>query len=130
MAWPGILGGGYHYMKMNLEYTGPLDPGIKPFMFHLGIGQLYSTATPNPDSITGYVQNYFRVTVPARFAVVAGKVCSIGCVMQVDRWFDGPETFDFDDYPGGIMQNQDGMHKACLNGQHAFVITVGKQGNP
>ncbi|MEI6683223.1 MAG: MbnP family protein [Bacteroidota bacterium] len=126
MAWPDILGGGYHYMKMNLEYTGQAASGLKPFMFHLGIGQLYSTASPNPDSITGYVQNDFRVTIPARFTVVPGKVCRIGFTMQVDRWFDGPETFDFDDYPGGIMQFQEGMHKACLNGRHAFFLTAGK----
>ncbi len=126
MAWPDILGGGYHYMKMNLEYTSHAASGLKPFMFHLGIGQLYSAAMPNPDSITGYVQNDFRVTIPTMFTVVSGKICTIECAMQIDRWFDGPATFDFDDYPGGIMQYQEGMHKACLNGRKAFIITVRK----
>jgi hypothetical protein len=120
MAWPDILGGGYHYMKMNLLYRDLPGEVTKPFMFHLGIGQVYSSAVPDPDSITGYVQNWFTVSLPVAFAVTAGVVTSIRFDMHVDHWFDGQETFDFTDYPGGIMQYQDGMHRACLNGRHVF----------
>jgi hypothetical protein len=124
MAWPDILGGGYHYMKMNLMYRDAEGTVTKPFMLHLGIGQLYSSSVPDPDSITGYVQNYFTVTLPVAFTINAGVVRTIRCTMRVDRWFDGPETFDFTDYPGGIMQYQEGMHRACLNGRWAFQGTA------
>jgi len=124
MAWPGILGGGYHYMKMNLVYKTMPGTSAKPFMFHLGIGQLYSSALPDPDSITGYVQNYFPVTLKNSFGISGGVVRSIKCTMLVDRWFDGAGTFDFDDYPGGIMQYQAGMHQACMNGREAFAGSI------
>ena len=126
MAWPVILGGGYHYLKMNLMYKNPPDDTIRPFMFHLGIGQIYSTPVPDPDSITGYIQNYFSVTLNTRFAIGCGALRTIQITMLVDRWFDGPETFDFSDYPNGIMQYQAGMHKACTNGKQAFTGSVVK----
>ena len=124
MAWPDILGGGYHYMKMNLVYKNSQGTATKPFMFHLGIGQLYSSSIPDPDSITGYVQNYFPVTLNTRFEVISGAVRTIQCTMLIDHWFDGVETFDFDNYPGGIMQYQAGMHQACVNGRNAFTGSV------
>ena len=124
MAWPDILGGGYHYMKMNLVYGNSSGTVIEPFMFHLGIGQLYSSSLPNPDSITGYVQNFFRVTLLKRFIIAGSRINTINCTMQVDHWFDGPESFNFDDYPGGIMQSQPGMQKACANGRKAFSGTI------
>jgi hypothetical protein len=124
MAWPDILGGGYHYMKMNLMYKNAPAATTQPFMFHLGIGQIYSSAVPNPDSITGYVQNYFPVTLKNSFTIAEGAIRTIQCTMLVDRWFDGTETFDFTDYPGGIMQYQEGMHRACLNGRNAFTGSI------
>ena len=120
MAWPDILGGGYHYMKMNLMYGNSTGAVIQPFMVHLGIGQLYSSAIPDPDSITGFVQNYFPVTLDSRIIVEEGNVTTFFCTMLVDKWFDGTQSFNFDDYPGGIMQYQEGMNEICLNGRKAF----------
>ena len=124
MAWPDILGGGYHYMKMNLMYHLPGTTGTKPFMFHLGIGQVYSSVVPNPDSITGFLQNFFQVSLPVPFTVTGGTVVTARCTMMVDKWFDGVELFDFEDYPRGIMQYQPGMHKACVNGRHVFTGSI------
>ena len=124
MAWPEILGGGYHYMKMNLMYRNPQNAQTVPFMFHLGIGQQYSSELPDPDSITGYIQNNFPVTLNTGFGVAGGAIRTIQCTMLVDRWFDGVETFDFNDYPAGIMQYQQGMEKACINGRKAFSGSV------
>ncbi len=123
MAWPDILGGGYHYMKLNMMWSdGTANP--MPFMFHLGIGQLYSGVTPDPDSITDYVQNWFRVTLPAVFTVVKGQKTEIILEMDLNQWFGAAEVFDFAQYPMMIMQNQEGMSKACRNGQRAFRIVV------
>src|SRR5450830_1757272 len=41
MLWPDVLGGGYHYMKMNLKWRNDTMAQSLPFMFHLGIGQVY-----------------------------------------------------------------------------------------
>jgi hypothetical protein len=44
--------------------------------------------------------------------------------MNVDKWFDGNNAFDFAAYPNGIMQNEAGMFKACQNGKQAFSIII------
>lgn len=110
-------------MKLNMMWSdGTANP--MPFMFHLGIGQLYSGVTPDPDSITDYVQNWFRVTLPAVFTVVKGQKTEIILEMDLNQWFGAAEVFDFAQYPMMIMQNQEGMSKACRNGQRAFRIVV------
>jgi hypothetical protein len=123
MFWPEILGGGYHYMKMNLKWKKPGEPELKPFMFHLGTGQMYAGNTTDPDSIVGYIPNYFTVSLPFKYVMQLDAnepFCAIN--MNIERWFDGPFAFDFENYPKGIMQNQEGMFKACQNGRKAFEI--------
>ncbi len=122
MFWPDILGGGYHYMKMNMKWKKVGMPETMPFMFHIGIGQIYSGNTANPDSIIGFIQNYFSVKLPAVLRIDNNKSSSVEIAMNVDRWFDGQNAFDFSLYPMGIMQNQLGMYRACRNGMQAFSV--------
>jgi hypothetical protein len=124
MAWPDILGGGYHYMKLNMMWKNDTMVNPMPFMFHLGIGQIYSGITPDPDSIVSFVQNWFRVTLPASVLVEPGSKKEIVLVMDLSQWFCSSEVFDFAQYPMMIMQNQEGMAKACRNGRQAFRISV------
>jgi hypothetical protein len=124
MAWPDILGGGYHYMKMNLKWKNDTMSQSLPFMFHLGIGQIYAANTVNPDSIIGFVQNHFRVSLPCKLDLSTGGYHQVMLLMNVDRWFDGQSAFDFSAYPNGIMQNQEGMFRACMNGKKAFSVTI------
>ena len=53
-------------MKMNLKWKNNSMSQAFPFMFHLGIGQVYASDTINTDSIIGFVQNYFRVSLPCK----------------------------------------------------------------
>jgi hypothetical protein len=124
MAWPDVLGGGYHYMKMNLKWKNDSMLQARPFMFHLGIGQVYASNTVNPDSIIGFVQNDFKVGLPCYLDLSKGGVHQVNIQMNVDQWFDGQKTFDFSAYPNGIMQNQEGMFRAGMNGRNAFSVTI------
>jgi hypothetical protein len=125
MSWPEVLGGGYHYMKMNLKWEKPGMPEQQPFMFHLGIGQMYAGNTIDPDSIIGYIPNYFTVRLPFNYQFQPETADPLWIIiMNIERWFDGPYAFDFADYPKGIMQNQEGMFKATMNGRNAFDIEV------
>jgi hypothetical protein len=124
MFWPDILGGGYHYMKMNLKWKNSTMEQTLPFMFHLGIGQVYASDTINTDSIIGFVQNYFRVSLPCKLDLTGGGYHQVMLQMNVDRWFDGQYAFNFSDYPDGIMQNQEGLFRACKNGRNAFDVTI------
>ena len=124
MFWPEMLGGEYHYMKMNLKWKKPGETETRPFMFHLGIGQMYQGTTTNPDSIIGFIQNYFVVSSPFFFKNPDTKDLSMIINMNIERWFDGKYEFVFADYPNGIMQDQEGMFKAAQNGRKVFDIKV------
>jgi hypothetical protein len=126
MFWPDILGGGYHYMKLNLKWKNDFMAQALPFMFHLGIGQVYASNTINTDSIIGFVQNFFRVMLPCQLTMNAGGYHQVILQMDMDKWFDGQNAFNFATYPNGIMQNQEGMFKACLNGRNAFSVIIPK----
>lgn len=121
MFWPDILGGGYHYMKMNMTWKYDTMPEPLPFMFHVGIGQMYHGEV-NPDSIIGFIQNYFMVKLDAPLDLTAGLNAPVNLAMNVARWFDGQNAFDFSEYPMGIMQSQKGMYFACQNGRKAFSV--------
>ncbi len=117
MFWPEYLGGGYHYMKLNGKWLAN-DGAIKPFNFHLGIGQVYSGGVINVDSITGFVQNYFTVDLPnSSFTINAGDTLYYEVKMNIENWFQHPNIYNHDAWGGDIMQKQEAMHLACENGK-------------
>jgi hypothetical protein len=124
MFWPEVLGGGYHYMKMNLKWKNNAMAEQMPFMFHLGIGQMYSGVTADPDSIIGFIQNWFPVSAPVAFTCNRDETVTIRILMHVEKWFDAVAPFNFADYPMGIMQDQQGMYTACRNGRKVFEIVI------
>jgi hypothetical protein len=120
MFWPDILGGGYHYLKLNGKWVTP-SLQVNPFNFHLGIGQIYD----NSGNITGFVQNYFSIDLTDdAFTIAKNQETTIGIAMHVESWFGTPETWDFNFWGGDIMQNQQAMHMACENGMDAFSLIV------
>ncbi|MCX6281856.1 MAG: hypothetical protein NTU51_07830 [Bacteroidetes bacterium] len=123
MNWPEILGGGYHYMKMNLMWKKAGMNRSYPFNFHLGIGQIYKGNVVNTDSILRYVQNFFYVKLPSSgFSIGQGQVIYIVITMNLNNWFSGDNDFDFANYPNMMMQNQTAMNNACMNGRNAFTV--------
>ncbi len=123
MFWPEFLGGGYHYMKLNGKWlANGQTTETTPFDFHLGIGQIYYSY---PDSITSFVQNYFRVSLPGSgFTLTKGENKMIRLTMNVEKWFEEPNVFDFDVWGGYIMQNQEAMQVAKENGFNVFTIDI------
>jgi len=123
MSWPDVLGGGYHYMKLNLDWKKDSMNMTMPFDFHLGIGQIYKGKSTNTDSIIGYVQNFFYINIPASsFSLGEGETKLMIISMDVNKWFTGENEFDFAKHPDMMMQDQDAIHAACLNGKNAFSI--------
>lgn len=117
MFWPENLGGGYHYLKLNGKWINEQQQQ-SPFNFHLGIGQIYYSF---PDSITGFIQNYFTIELPASAIEIVNKeTTTLEIVMNVDRWFKSPNTYDHNYWGGDIMQKQDAMHTAVENGHDIF----------
>ncbi len=121
MFWPQYLGGGYHYMKLNGKWLDE-NQQISPFDFHLGIGQIYYSY---PDSITGFIQNYFQVTLPnSSFNMEENQTKEILLIMNIENWFRDPHTYDHNVWGGDIMQNQEAMHLACENGHDVFTAII------
>jgi len=119
MAWPVILGGGYHYMQLDMKYLDSTNY-LQPFNFHLGKGQIYN----NNDSIIGFVDNSFNVKLPnSSFVLQSHETKEIQIVMNIDKWFSAPNIFNFNNYNMmGIMENQAAQMMARDNGQNVFSI--------
>ena len=60
MAWPEVLGGGFHYLMLN-GWWKDLQEVRRPFNFHLGIGQIYANNSGQVSDITGFIHNNFTV---------------------------------------------------------------------
>ena len=122
MMWPGVLGGGYHYMMLNGKWRDTANV-IQGFAFHMGIGQLYKSNVINTDSIYAFVQNYFNVNLPnSSFTIEKDKTREVEIVMNIESWFETPHIYDHNYWGGGIMQTQPAMQMAKDNGVDVFTI--------
>lgn len=124
MFWPEYLGGGYHYLKLNGKWEDTTG-NIYPFDFHLGIGQIYAGNVIDVDSITGFVHNYFHVSLPnSDFNIENEENKQISIIMNIEKWFQDPHTYDHDTWGGYIMQNQNAMEIAKKNGHNVFSVKI------
>lgn len=122
MAWPEVLGGGYHYMMLNGWWVDN-QAVKKPFNFHLGIGQIYKNNSGDVKDIIGFIHNHFTVKPSGGpFTVKASGTNELILTMHVDSWFDTPYIYNHNQWGGAIMQNQEAMHTGCMNGRDAFSI--------
>ncbi|NVO19967.1 MAG: hypothetical protein HXX13_09715 [Bacteroidetes bacterium] len=119
MFWPDVMGGGYHYMKMNGKWKAT-GGQINPFNLHLGVGMISDSLGNNV-----FVQNYFTVTVPVYQAYVSESQFNrtLWFQMDINSWFDTPYTWDWNIIGGQIMQNQDAMYMASMNGKDAITVS-------
>ncbi len=113
MFWPDLLGGGYHYMKLNGKYLDA-EGRLAPLAIHLGIGQ-------NEDHSLFY-QNYFTVELPIDFTITETSENQLDLTMIIDNWFRNPNLYDFNEYGSHIMQNQAAQQALKENGNDVFQI--------
>lgn len=111
MFWPDILGGGYHYMKLNGRFVST-EGELIPLAIHLGIGQ-------NADH-TEFYQNYFTVELPLDLTITENAENQLNLCMVVDNWFRNPNLYDFNVYGSAIMQNQAAQQVLKENGKDVF----------
>ena len=115
MFWPDVLGGGYHYMKLNGRFADS-EGRLVPLAIHLGIGQ-------NED-LTEFYQNYFIVELPIDLTIAENTENQLDLTMVIDNWFRNPRTIDFNEIGSHIMQNQ--AAQRLLNGNGKDVFRIGK----
>lgn len=119
MFWPDVLGGGYHYMKLNGRFVNNENQQA-PLAIHLGIGQ-------NEDR-TEFYQNYFTIELPIQLTIAENIENQLDLTMVIDNWFRNPNTIDFNELGSGIMQNQVAQDLLKANGQDVF--RIGKPAEP
>jgi hypothetical protein len=108
-----VLGGGYHYMKLNGKYVNE-EGLLAPLAVHLGIGQ-------NADHSEFY-QNFFAVELPIDFSIAENADNQLDLTMVIDNWFRNPNLYDFNVYGSAIMQNQAAQQTLKENGKDVFSI--------
>ena len=112
MSWPDILGGGYHYMKINGRWVDAAGV-IQPLNLHTG----------KISSGDGFTDNVFTVTIPLEHLLISKNTNSnLTLVMNVNDWFSDPYLFDFNVFGGSIMQNREAQEVLRANGHNVFDV--------
>lgn len=111
MSWPAVLGGGYHYMKINGRWQAP-DETAHPFNLHSG-----RVLTAEGDTL----EHSFTVTLPlVQKTLSKDGIMDIVLDMNINRWFISPHIYDFNEYGGSIMQNAAAQEVLEANGWDVF----------
>ncbi|PKR82140.1 hypothetical protein CW751_02030 [Brumimicrobium salinarum] len=105
MEWPMMMGGGYHYMKLEGRYEE--SGSYNHFNFHTG---------PLNNN-----KNYFQVELPLSFNVSNGSF-DISLGMEIQNWFKNPNTFDLTTISNGMMGDQNKQELVKNNGFDVFFI--------
>lgn len=105
MEWPMMMGGGYHYMKLEGRYE---DQGsYNHFNFHTG---------PLNNN-----KNYFQVATPMTLTVSNGSF-DVALSMEIQNWFKNPNSFDLTTISQGMMGSQTKQELVKNNGFDVFSV--------
>ena len=102
MAWPDMMGGGYHFMKFEGVYVdGMSTPG---FAMHLGRN--------------AYLTN---CVISHSFDLVNGSN-KMNLVMDLNEWFANPHIYDFNIDGNSSMGDMNDLLKLSQNGIDIFTL--------
>lgn len=107
MAWPDVMGGGYHFMKFEGHFVDS-SGGTPGFAMHLG-----ENGNAVRVKLTG-LNLAVRENIPA----------SIHLRMNVNEWYRNPAVYDFNtdgNYSMGVMA---AMQKLAANGTDVFTAII------
>lgn len=101
MAWPDAMGGGYHFLKLEGNFTDSTHRF--GFAMHLG-------------------KNQFLVPVHLSAPVISetGNEKLLTIRMNVNEWFSQPYNYDFVTDGSYSMSNDSAMYKLAANGTDVF----------
>ena len=107
MEWPEMMGGGYHFMKLEGKYNEN-DSTIEHYHMHTGASAglpFHFTVNLNQDTIYS-----------------TGADINITVDMNINEWMTGPNNWNFDDYQAGIMGDTLAQRSLKENGNSVFSI--------
>jgi len=101
MAWPDMMGGGYHFLKLEGKY---LNNGKEEgFAIHLGKNK-----------------NLVNVHLARTIEVMVNTNTTFPLTMNINEWLKNPETYDFVLDGSYSMSSDAAMHKLQKNGSDVF----------
>jgi len=102
MAWPDMMGGGYHFMKLEGNYLA--SGSTTGFAMHLGM---------NGNLVTNNFTAHFESTAADN---------TIQLNMDINEWFNDPYIYDFNIDGNYSMSDSAAMAKLSANGYNVFKV--------
>ena len=112
---PAMLGGGYHYMRMEGKYINPnVDPMLVNFQYHTIRANQHSSLPPDETTLEFTQDTSILVTLGQ---VTIGSNTSIEVKMNVAEWFKNPNTWDLTVLYQTLMPNFNAQIMMSQNGR-------------
>lgn len=108
MAWPAMMGGGYHYMKFEGVYDSLETSTLKNFKTHTGP--------------TGGRSNEIDIEVSGNWTITSSS--TIVFSLDFNEFYQNPEGYNFDTYGMAIMGNQTAQTKLKMNGSDILSVEL------
>ena len=112
--WPGMLGGGYHYMQFEGKYIDTNTDTIG-FGYHMG------TARKIAGTDTTYENNHFKADL-ANSGFTLSNNATVEIKMNIAEWFKNPNTWDLNQYDQMLMPNYTAQIMMNDNGKSVFSL--------
>lgn len=105
MSWPDMMGGGYHFMKLEGHYkdTDPNAPNLG-YAIHLGRNM-----------------SVVRINKQMNFSLKADKTLNLS--MNINEWYKNPYIYDFNVDGNYSMNINTAMAKLAANGADVFTFS-------
>lgn len=103
MLWPDVMGGGFHFLKIEGQYQTPTS-GIQGYAMHVGL-------------------NYFLIkhqTIATNFTVASLNTDTIKLAMNINEWYKNPYTYNFYTDANYTMGDTSTMLLLTNNGKDVF----------
>ena len=110
--WPGMLGGGYHFMQFEGTFSNSTTDTPLPFAYHNGTARV-------SDGV--FEQNFITVTIDD---LSLDSNATIDIKMNLAEWFKNPNTWDLNTLGINLMGNYDAQIMMNQNGQSVFTVSV------
>jgi len=107
--WPGMLGGGYHFMQMEGKYKHQGNDSI--YAYHNGTARV---------SMGVFEQNFFNVNLGAVTLTKADVNMEIE--MNISEWYKNPNTWDLNALHAPLMPVYNAQKMMKENGPSTFSI--------
>jgi hypothetical protein len=106
MTWPVPMGGGYHYMQLEGKFDS--SGVIKNYEIHTGA--LMSSPY------------YIYISLLQSSFKLEGKDVIVNVAMNINEWFENPNTYDFNIYDGAMMSVPAAQLTIQQNGVDVFSV--------